>query len=108
MIIKFKIFEGADELNIKKYLVWNAGASTPKFLYLLKVVNIDDIEIKAEIIGKFSCQGKKEGQFVYAAKGFRYISTTEIDHIIYQSDNLQDCENIIPVLASNDINKYNL
>jgi hypothetical protein len=119
MITNFKIFE-SQKGDFKKYMIWNCGAKKPAYVYILKFVSVNktilkyqdefsefgnDYEIKTEVIDKYSFLIKS---FLVTKKGFRYISTNDLNDIIYQSDDIQDCLDLLPILASGEINKYNI
>ena len=111
-----KKFESVD-LNLKKYIIWDTviGSSSRGVLLILEVLVIkhsisDGYRIKYSFIYRYhkkdnSLEDMKNSLDLNNSDNINYTGYSE-KNIVYQSDNIQECIDMLPLLANTS--KYNL
>ena len=111
-----KNFESVD-LNIKKYIIWDTRIGSPDngVLLILEVLDIkhsisEGYRIKYSFLYRFrkkdnSLEDMKNSLDLNNSDNINYTGYSE-KNIVYQSDNIQECIDMLPLLANTS--KYNL
>lgn len=112
-----KTYEHIDDKKLKKYAIWHMGEAYDKSYEIIRVIdeyrNLDDYQYKTKTIyvyytdtEKLEPPNHKKNTYSFKEDGDTFHLDDSREYIHYTSNSLQDCIDIVPLIAK--AKKYNL